>query len=88
MVLAGAKPYLHSAGRLGLPRGAGRSPKHTFILLASQAEHVVIALTEPYLHAAGRSGVPRNAGRSGYHMLLAGAYKPIVGRSKLFFQSK
>jgi hypothetical protein len=101
VVLAGAKPYLHSAGRSDLPRGAGRSqtippfcwqvrltmrpvtlywkePNHTFMLLAGQAYHVVLAGAkpylhfadrlgmlagaEPYLHAAGKSGLPSGAG--------------------------
>jgi hypothetical protein len=85
VVLAGAKPYLHSAGRSDLPRGAGRSRTvpslcwqvrpimcswqepygyRTFILLAGQAYHVVLAGAKPYLHSAGRSGLPCGAGRS------------------------
>jgi hypothetical protein len=76
VVLAGAKPYLHSAGRSGLPCGAGRS--HTIPSLCWQVRLTTWYWQEPnhtFTLLAGQA----------YHVVLAGAkpYLHSAGRSGL-----
>jgi hypothetical protein len=76
VVLAGAKPYLHSAGRSGLPRGAGRS--HTVPSFCWQVRLTTWCWQEPnhtFTLLAGQA----------YHVVLAGAkpYLHSTGRSGL-----
>jgi hypothetical protein len=76
VVLAGAKPYLHSAGRSGLPCGAGRS--QTIPSLCWQVRLTMWCWQEPnhtFTLLAGQA----------YHVVLAGAkpYLHSAGRSGL-----
>ncbi len=76
-VLVGAKPYLHSAGRSGLPRGTGRS--QTIPSLCWQVRLTKWCWQEPnhtFTLLAGQAYHVMPAGQA-YHMLLAGA-KPFL----------